>query len=307
MEYFDDTGTALAQLSYNGSGYNPPPSGGVTVGVWNGQYFNNVSLSGSPVFYHNDTVLNFNWGYGSPDPSVPPDNFSAKWDSYQNIPTTGTYTIVATSDDGVRVWLDGGLVIDAWYDHSPTTFTATRNMGAGLHAIHVEYYERTGGALISVQIVPGSSTGPGGPPPYGGEVVVNDLGPGWQAGGKSSSWRSANGLNGHAFWTFNNTYPAPYYNWARWYPALPGSGYYAVFAFVPPSLGSTLNARYWVYHGGRYDLAARSQGFTPNQWLTLGTYYFSGGGGEYVSLSDVTYECYLCRTVAFDAVKFSRR
>jgi hypothetical protein len=39
----------------------------------------------------------------------------------------------------------------------------------------------------------------------------------------------------------------------------------------------------------------------------LGTYYFSAGGGENVSLSDVTYECYLCRTLAFDAVKFSPR
>ena len=134
MEYYENAGGALAQLSYT-QATTPPPT---TTGVWSGQYFNNISLSGAPVYYQNDNSLNFNWGNGSPNYAVPVDNFSAKWDSYQNILTTGYYTIVATSDDGVRVWLDGGLVIDGWYDHSPTTFTATRNLGAGLQAFHVE-------------------------------------------------------------------------------------------------------------------------------------------------------------------------
>ncbi len=304
MEYYENTGGALAQLSYSQSTTPPPPS----TGAWSGQYYNNISLSGAPVYYQNDNSLNFNWGNGSPNYAVPVDNFSAKWDSYQNILTTGYYTIVATSDDGVRVWLDGGLVIDGWYDHSPTTFTATRNLAAGPHAFHVEYYERGGGALISVQITSGTVPPPPPPPPPGGDVIVDDLGPGWQAGGKSSSWRGvAAGINNHAFWTFNNTYAAPYYNWARWYPALAAPGNYEVFAYIPAGLGSTLNARYWVYHAGRYNLAQRSQVFYGNQWMSLGTYYFSAGGGEFVSLSDVTYECYLCRTLVFDAVKFSPR
>jgi len=298
MEYFENGGGALAQLSYTQVTSGGP---GVVVGVWVGQYYNNISLSGAPVFYRNDTTLNFNWGTGSPDYSVPVDYFSAKWDAYQNIPTTGYYTIVATSDDGIRVWLDGALVIDAWYDHAPTTFNATRNLGAGLHAFHVEYYERTGGALISVQITGGTGT-------IGNEVIVDDLGPGWQAGGTSTSWRAApTGINNHAFWTYNNTYAASHYNWARWYPTLTGPGNYEVSVYLPAGLGSTLNARYWVYHAGRYDLAPRSQVFYANQWVSLGTYYFSAAGGEFVSLSDVTYECYLCRTVAFDAVKFSPR
>ncbi len=302
MEYYEDTGNAVAQLSYAPASASPPPS--TVVGVWVGQYYNNISLSGAPVFYRNDTALNFNWGYGSPDPSVPVDNFSAKWDSYQNIPTTGYYTVVATSDDGVRVWVDGNLAINGWYDHSATTFTATLNFAAGLHAFHVEYYEHTGTASINVQIVPGTLP----PPSPGGDVIVNDLGPGWQAGGTSTSWRSAPvGISGHAFWTFNNTFAAPRYNWARWYPTLPAPGNYEVFAYIPAGLGSTLNARYWIYHAARYNLAPRSQVFYANQWMSLGTYYFSAAGGEFVSLSDVTFECYLCRTLAFDAIKFSPR
>jgi hypothetical protein len=138
-------------------------------------------------------------------------------------------------------------------------------------------------------------------------VVVDDRGPGWQAGG-IGTWRdSPLGIGGHSYFTYNNTYTASGYNWARWFPTLPAAGYYEVLAFLPDNLGNTLNARYWVYHGGRYDLAARAQGFYTNQWISLGTYYFSATGGEYVSLADVTYECYNCRFVAFDAIKFVRR
>jgi hypothetical protein len=298
MEYYENAGGALAQMNY--APISPTPSSG----VWHGQYFNNIALSGAPTLVRDDALLNFNWFEGSPGPGIPIDNFSVKWDSVQTVPTTGNYQVTATSDDGVRVWVDGALVIDAWYDHAPTTFVATRYMTAGAHAVHVEYYDHTLGAMINVQIGSGS---PPPPPPPTTEVVVDDRGPGWQAGG-IGGWRdAAMGINGHAFYTLNNTYTAYGYNWARWFPTLPAAGYYEVLVFLPNNLGTTLNARYWVYHGGRYDLAARAQGFYTNQWLSLGTYYFSATGGEYVSLADVTYECYLCRSVAFDAVKFVPR
>ncbi len=296
MEYFENSGNAVAKLTY--APVSPPPP----TGAWHGQYFNNIALSGAPALVRDDAAINFNWGEGSPAPVVAADNFSIKWDSVQTLPTTGNYSITATSDDGVRVWIDGFPVIDAWYDHPPMTFTATRYLVAGAHAIHVEYYERGGGAMVSVQIVPGTP-----PPPPSGDVIVDDRGPGWQAGGIGTWRNSAAGIGGHSFWTLNNTYTAYGYNWARWYPTLPAPGYYEVFAYIPDSLGTTLNARYWVYHNSRYDVAPRAQGFYPERWLSLGTYYFSAGGGEYVSLSDVTYECYLCRSVAFDAIKFSPR
>jgi hypothetical protein len=306
MEYFENAATAVAQMSYVPISAPPPPPGPV-VGVWVGQYYNNISLSGSPVYLRNDTNLNFNWGETIPaGPGVPLDNWSAKWDAYQNL-SAGDYTIIATSDDGVRVWIDGVLAIDGWSDHPPMTFTATRTFTAGLHAFHVEYYDRGGGALVSVQIVPGSTLPPP-PPPTSSEIVVDDRQVGWQAGGTNANWHNvAAGIGGHSFFTLNNTYAAPYYNWARWYPALPAPGNYEVFAYIPSGIATTLNARYWVYHSGRYDLSPRSQVFYADQWVSLGTFNFSATGGEFVSLSDVTYECYLCKTLAFDAVKFVPR
>ena len=309
MEYYNNSSYAIAQLSYTPVSPvpPPPPPPPPPTTAWRGYYYYNVTLTDPAVCVRDDPAINFNWGTGSPCPGIWGAPFSVRWDSTQNLSVTGNYTIVATSDDGVRVWVDGGLVIDAWYDHVPMTFSAVRYLAAGAHSFRVEYYERGGGALIVVQITSGSVPPPPPPPPVG-DVIVDDRGPGWQAGGSSSGWHDAPvGIGGHSFWTFNNAYAAPYYNWARWYPTLPAPGNYEVFAYIPAGIATTTNARYWIYHAGRHDLAARSQCFYADQWLSLGTYYFNALGGENVSLSDVTYECYLCRTLVFDAIKFSPR
>ncbi|MBI5034788.1 MAG: hypothetical protein HZB51_30055 [Chloroflexi bacterium] len=313
VEYYNRWMAGTAQVLTNMvSGPGPVPTATpispVPTNVWHGQYFNNISLSGSPTLVRDDAVLNFNWGNGSPDPSIPIDFFSVKWDSTQYLAYTGNYQISATSDDGVRVWVDGALVIDAWYDHSATTFVATRYLTAGAHAFHVEYYDHTLTALINVQITYGAVPVPTTPVPQPRTMAaVDDLGFGWQAGGAGGWVDSPIGVNNHSYWMLNRTYSSSGYSWARWYPTLTAPGYYEVFAFIPANQGSTLNARYWIYHGGRYSLASRAQGFYYHQWVSLGTYYFSATGGEYVSLANVTYECYACRTVTFDAIKFEPR
>lgn len=314
LEYYDNVAAAAVALAYGlvgGGGYSPPPapapgytSGG---GVWHGQYFNNINLAGSPVLTRDDSTLNFNWYEGIPFPGLPADYWSAKWDSVQNFPTAGSYTISATSDDGVRVWMDGAVILDGWYDHGPTTFTATPYVSAGSHNFHVEYYDRALGAMINVQI--GGASG-GYVPSYGygtgTEVIVDDQGTGWQAGGYSP-WYASFGINGHAFWALSHSYVAYGYDWARWFPTLTAPGNYEVFAYIPGGYGTTLYARYWVRHAGAYNLVVRPQGFNANNWMSLGTYYFNAAGGEYVSLADVTYECPGCTRVAFDAIKFSPR
>lgn len=301
MQYYEAAVNAVAQLNISPAS-TPPPS----AGIWHGQYFNNVSLSGAPVFSRDDPAINFNWGLGSPDPRIPSDYFSTQWDSTQVLPVTGSYTISATSDDGVAVWVNGLQVINGWYDHPPTSFTTTLWLGAGPNNFHVDYYERTGGAQVTLTITPPGGGPP--PPPPSGDVIVDDNGPGWQAGGCLTCWRTtSNGFGGDAFWTFNNTYALPGYDWARWYPPLRQAGNYEVFAFIPGGVGNTTDARYWIYHNGAYNLSPLNQGIYWNQWVSLGTYYFNAAGGENVSLTDVTYECYLCRTIVFDAIKFSPR
>lgn len=122
--------------------------------VWQGQYWNNTSLSGDPVLVRQDNAINFQWGTGSPGANVPADNFSARWDALSNVSTAQNYVITATADDGIRVWADNNLVIDQWAEHSATTYTTTVYLAQGQHSFRVEYFEAGGGATAIVNIAP---------------------------------------------------------------------------------------------------------------------------------------------------------
>lgn len=116
---------------------------------WTASYWNNVKLQGSPVRTRLENTINYNWEQGRPMSGVRADNFSARWTRNVSF-TDDTYLFRAISDDGIRVWVDGDLIIDQWYDHSMQTIVVPRDMTAGDHAIKVEYYERTGGAIAKL-------------------------------------------------------------------------------------------------------------------------------------------------------------
>ncbi len=117
-------------------------------GQYRAEYFANRDLSGSPVLVRCEGwPIRHDWAGGSPGSGVPDDSFSARWSGRARI-ESGTYTFIARADDGVRVWLDGSPVIEAWRDQSPTEYRVTRNVSAGDHDVQVEYYENGGGALI---------------------------------------------------------------------------------------------------------------------------------------------------------------
>ena len=54
---------------------------------------------------------------------------------------TGTYRFATSTDDGVRLSVDGGLRIDKWIDQGTTEWTADVELSAGDHAVIMEYYE----------------------------------------------------------------------------------------------------------------------------------------------------------------------
>lgn len=57
----------------------------IQLGPWQGEYFNNRDLSGSPTVLRSDGALDFNWGWLAPVPGISRDNFSARW--------TGTFAL----------------------------------------------------------------------------------------------------------------------------------------------------------------------------------------------------------------------
>jgi hypothetical protein len=117
---------------------------------WQASYWNNTTLSGTPVVLALEADLDRNWGAEAPAAGVNADRFSARWTRYIDF-TPGTYLFTATSDDGIRVWVDGTLIIDEWTIHAAQTHTAEINLGAGHHLVKVEYFEESGLAVVRLR------------------------------------------------------------------------------------------------------------------------------------------------------------
>jgi len=116
-----------------------------------GEYFKNMTLSGQPALVRIDPQVHFDWESGSPDPSIPPDHFSVRWTGTLIPKTTGVYKMSITTDDGVRLYIDGKRIVDSWYDRAPTTDYFTLKLEAGRrYDIRIEYYENAGGAFASL-------------------------------------------------------------------------------------------------------------------------------------------------------------
>ena len=115
---------------------------------WIASYFNNETLSGTPVLVRTDPTIDLNWGLGSPASSVNSDHFSVRW---QNTVTleAGTYVFRVGSDDGSRLWIDGQLVHDRWSDCC-LYWNNTVELNAGPHIVKMEMREIDGAAWASL-------------------------------------------------------------------------------------------------------------------------------------------------------------
>ena len=143
VEYYERAGEAIAKLDFG-----PLHDSS----VWQGEYFSNRWFSGEPALVTGDPVINFDWGYDAPGP-LPVNEFSARWTRTMSVDavSTGPYRFTVTADDGVRLWLDGQLLISEWSDHPAQTFTADARLEPGQHSLKVEYYENRGLAAIQVR------------------------------------------------------------------------------------------------------------------------------------------------------------
>lgn len=121
----------------------PPPPPPSSQAAWLANYWNNTSLSGNPVLTRNESAISYNWGWGSPAPGiVATDFFSARWTRSLHF-DAGTYRFTTQSDDGIRVFIDGRLIIDNWTIHAEETNVSDVALEAGTHTIVVEYFEQT--------------------------------------------------------------------------------------------------------------------------------------------------------------------
>ncbi|MBW7889424.1 MAG: glycoside hydrolase family 3 C-terminal domain-containing protein, partial [Bacteroidetes bacterium] len=80
------------------------------------EYFNNIALTGKPTVVRIDSAINFYWNDESPAEGIEKDNFSVRWKTKLKPETTGLYELTTATDDGVRLFINGKILIDDWSD-----------------------------------------------------------------------------------------------------------------------------------------------------------------------------------------------
>ncbi len=124
---------------------------------WTGQFYNCIDLSCSVVeteVYAGG--LNFDWS-GKPEDdggtelgTVDANGFSVRFTSTQTF-SSGTYEFQITANDGIRLYIDGVLVLDDFTTNDLSTYTLSQSITAGDHSLTVEFFNDDGDANLDVQ------------------------------------------------------------------------------------------------------------------------------------------------------------
>jgi hypothetical protein len=136
-----------------------------------GEYFKARTFNGSDLVHTRvDRVVAFDFGNAAPVSGVPSDNFQVRWTGTVTPAFSETYRFYTQSDDGVRLWVDSVQLVNNWTDHGSTENSGEIALVAGVPVpVTLEYYDRSGGALIRLswsspsqpkQILPGRNLTP---------------------------------------------------------------------------------------------------------------------------------------------------
>lgn len=140
-----------------------------------GDYYSDTSF-GTLVLSRTDATVDFNWGSGSPASTISSDNFSVRWTGQVSPRYSGSTTFYTQSDDGIRLYVNGQLIINNWTDHASTENSGSITLTAGQrYDVKLEYYEKGGSAVARLswasaceakqavpasQLYPAASSGP---------------------------------------------------------------------------------------------------------------------------------------------------
>ncbi len=98
-----------------------------------------------------DPTVDFSWGNDSPDPSINVDGFTVRWTGMIEVPASATYTFHTQTDDGIRLYVNGQLIINNWTDHGDTHDSGDIPLKSGQkYEIILEWYENGGGAICEL-------------------------------------------------------------------------------------------------------------------------------------------------------------
>jgi hypothetical protein len=128
--------------------------------TWRVQYFNNTGLGGSPAVVRDEPrgvfPLDRNWGSAPPVEGIGPHFWSARFVGRFYF-TGGDYTVAAAADDGVRVYIDDRLALDAWYRGRNERRSPSTSLNPGWHTVRVEYFAAHDALENAVGLTAGST------------------------------------------------------------------------------------------------------------------------------------------------------
>jgi glucose/arabinose dehydrogenase/mono/diheme cytochrome c family protein/regulation of enolase protein 1 (concanavalin A-like superfamily) len=117
-----------------------------------GEYYPaSMALAGTPL-YRQDASVNFNWADVSPLAGIGNDNYSVRWKGRVQPLVTGDHVFTTSTDDGVRLHVNGVLVIDQWIDQGTTAWSspAIALVAGQYYDIEIEYFENGGAAVAQL-------------------------------------------------------------------------------------------------------------------------------------------------------------
>lgn len=116
--------------------------------TFTGCYYNDLNFS-NLALVRNTSAINYEWGMGAPDPALPADIFTVRWEGNFTF-AAGSYEFRLTSDDGSRLWVDGQLIVDDWGIHAARLTTRTIALTAGVHLVQLAYMEQYERAMVQL-------------------------------------------------------------------------------------------------------------------------------------------------------------
>jgi parallel beta-helix repeat protein len=118
--------------------------------------------SGDPILERDEARLDYQWFTPHID-GMPPERWAAVATSTVEL-AEGEYSIRTISDDGIRVWVDDELALDAFEPHGSRVDYAP--IGPGRHELLVEYVQIGGWMELRLDIVRGRPSSSGSPGPH---------------------------------------------------------------------------------------------------------------------------------------------
>jgi hypothetical protein len=138
-----------------GASFVNTAAAGNGIGLTGAYYTNHTSASpftGSPVLVQTNATINFNWGTTGPSPVVGATNFTVLWTGTVQPQFNETYDFYTTADDGVRLFINGQLLINDWVDKTNAT-SKTNSLALSaqqLYNIELDYYQKTNNASVAL-------------------------------------------------------------------------------------------------------------------------------------------------------------